>query len=99
MPRIKIIPKKEKGEVFNNNYVKFGNICRYKIMVDQKTLKPDKFDYIVIKADEITNGDLVITKASRIDDCGFKDIKMEQGEEIKINYPNSAYIVFRSNSN
>ena len=61
-----------------------------------KTLKPSKFDSILIKADSIKFGTLTISKASRIDDCDFKDIVMTEGQELDIEYPNSAYIVFKS---
>merc|ERR1712166_232262 len=42
---------------------------------------------------------MTITDASRIDDCNFKDIKMTQGQQIKVQYPSAAYVVFRSASN
>jgi len=47
----------------------------------------------------VTGGSLTITDASRIDDCNFKDIKMTQGQQIKVQYPSAAYVVFRSTSN
>ena len=61
-----------------------------------ETIKPDKYDSIVLKIDSLTKQSLVVTAAARLNDCNFKERVLRQGDEMEIKYPAAAYIVLRA---